>query len=100
MLDSAAAAWSPVSLGVAVIASAAGAVGSDDVERSAGEDFVKFWRRSGGGDSALETAIKEFLDAHNEEPKPFTWTKTADDILASIARFAQRTLEDRRARTY
>ncbi|MGH9161470.1 MAG: IS630 family transposase, partial [Vicinamibacteraceae bacterium] len=24
--------------------------------------------------------------------KPFVWTKTADEILASIARFAQRTL--------
>jgi transposase len=39
----------------------------------------------------LETAIKEFLAAHNEEPKPFVWTKSADDILASIARFAERT---------
>ncbi|HEX5482688.1 MAG TPA: IS630 family transposase, partial [Terriglobia bacterium] len=28
---------------------------------------------------------------HNENPKPFVWTKTADQILASIARFAQRT---------
>jgi transposase len=40
----------------------------------------------------LERAIREFLDAHNEHPKPFVWTKSADDILASIARFAQRTV--------
>lgn len=40
----------------------------------------------------LERAIREFIDAHNSEPKPFVWTKTADEILASIARFAQRTL--------
>jgi transposase len=40
----------------------------------------------------LERAIQEFLDVHNEEPKPFLWTKSADDILASIARFAQRTM--------
>ena len=40
----------------------------------------------------LERAIQEFLDVHNEQPKPFVWTKSADDILASIARFAQRTL--------
>lgn len=40
----------------------------------------------------LEAAIKEFLSAHNDEPKPFVWTKTADEILASIARFAERTL--------
>jgi len=30
--------------------------------------------------------------AHNEAPKPFLWAKTADQILASIARYAQRTL--------
>jgi transposase len=39
----------------------------------------------------LEAAIREYIDAHNEEPKPFVWTKTADQILASIARYAQRT---------
>ena len=39
-----------------------------------------------------ERAIKDFIDVTNETPKPFVWTKTADAILASIARFAQRTL--------
>lgn len=39
----------------------------------------------------LEAAIREYIDAHNDDPKPFVWTKTADEILASIARFAQRT---------
>ena len=39
----------------------------------------------------LEAAIREYIDVHNEDPKPFIWTKTADEILASIARFAQRT---------
>ena len=41
----------------------------------------------------LKTAIREFIDAHHEDLKPFVWTKTADEILASIARFAQRTLD-------
>lgn len=36
---------------------------------------------------ALHTAIKAFIDQHNAEPKPFRWTKSADDILASIERF-------------
>jgi hypothetical protein len=36
-------------------------------------------------------ARPDYLDAHNDEPKPFRWTKTADEILASIARFATRT---------
>jgi transposase len=40
----------------------------------------------------LERAIWEFIDVGNEAPKPFVWTKSADEILASIARFAQRTL--------
>jgi transposase len=39
----------------------------------------------------LEQAIKDFIDVTNETPRPFVWTKTADAILASIARFAQRT---------
>jgi len=38
----------------------------------------------------LESAIREYIDVHNEDPKPFVWTRTADQILASIARFAQR----------
>lgn len=38
----------------------------------------------------LEAAIREYIDVHNENPKPFVWTKTADQILSSIARFAQR----------
>jgi hypothetical protein len=41
----------------------------------------------------LEGAIREFIDAHHANPKPFVWTKTADQILESIARFAQRTLD-------
>jgi transposase len=42
----------------------------------------------------LEAAIRAYLDAKNAEPKPFVWTKSADEILAKIARFAQRTRED------
>ena len=36
---------------------------------------------------ALQTAIIAFIDHHNADPKPFRWTKSADDILASIERF-------------
>jgi transposase len=41
----------------------------------------------------LETAIRQYVDQHNDQPKPFRWTKTADQILASLARFCSRTLE-------
>src|SRR6476660_7708953 len=43
----------------------------------------------------LKAAIQEFIDAHQENPKPFAWTKTADEILTSIARFAERTADAR-----
>jgi hypothetical protein len=39
---------------------------------------------------ALETAIREYLVITNERPKPFVWTKTADEILAKVAGFCQR----------
>lgn len=40
----------------------------------------------------LEAGIREFLDVHNEASKPLVWTKPADEILASIARYARRTV--------
>lgn len=39
----------------------------------------------------LEAALLGYLEQHNHEPKPFIWTKTADEILASLARFCERT---------
>ena len=39
---------------------------------------------------ALETAIREYLAITNEAPKPFVWTKTADEILDSLGRFCPR----------
>lgn len=47
----------------------------------------------------LEVAIKAFIDATNADPKPFRWTKTADQILSSIKRFCTRTLETARKQT-
>jgi transposase len=41
----------------------------------------------------LETAIKAYLEITNQSPRPFVWTKTADEILASVARFCARTSE-------
>jgi transposase len=43
---------------------------------------------------ALEKAIREFIEVSNEDPKPFVWTKSADEILASMARFCVRILND------
>jgi len=38
----------------------------------------------------LEQAIREYLDIYNADPQPFIWSKSADDILASIERFCLR----------
>ena len=38
----------------------------------------------------LEADIITFIDCHNKDPKPFTWTKSADEILASVKRFCHR----------
>lgn|SRR5215207_5463379 len=37
--------------------------------------------------------IERFIDRQNADPKPLRWTKSADDILASIERFCRRTLD-------
>jgi hypothetical protein len=42
---------------------------------------------------ASEGDIRAFIDTHNADPKPFRWTKSADDILAAIQRFCQLTLQ-------
>jgi transposase len=41
----------------------------------------------------LERAIYDFIDVNNDAPKPLVWTKTADDILASLRRFCGTTLK-------
>ena len=64
------------------------------VERRFGLLTEKQLRRGVHQSSAeLEAAIYRYLDVTNEDPKPFVWTKTADQILASVAHFCQRTLD-------
>ena len=40
---------------------------------------------------ALEQAIKEYLAVYNEDPKPFVWTKSADQILDSLQSYCELT---------
>lgn len=37
--------------------------------------------------AALRAEITSFIEHHNADPRPFQWTKSADDILRSIERF-------------
>ena len=41
----------------------------------------------------LEAPIYRNLDVTNDDPKPFVQTKTADQILANLGRFSQRSLD-------
>ena len=41
----------------------------------------------------LEQAIRHYIDTVNANPRSFRWTKSADDILATIRRFSLRTLD-------
>ena len=44
---------------------------------------------------ALEAAILQYIALSNTSPKPFVWTKTADEILASVERFCRRISDSR-----
>ena len=38
---------------------------------------------------ALEKAIREYLEIYNQDPKPFVWTKSADEILESLKSYCE-----------
>ncbi|HYO17479.1 MAG TPA: transposase [Dermatophilaceae bacterium] len=40
---------------------------------------------------ALEADIRAWIKAWNRNPKPFIWTKSAEEILGSLSRLLQRT---------
>lgn len=40
----------------------------------------------------LEADIKAFIETHNENPTPYKWVKSANQILASVKRFCQKTM--------
>ena len=62
------------------------------VERLFAEITRQMLRRSDHRSvQALERDVREWVRTWNENPRPFKWTKTADQILASIARLLQRT---------
>jgi len=43
----------------------------------------------------LNTDIRAWIETWNDDPKPFIWTKTADQILDSISRYCTRINESR-----
>lgn len=62
------------------------------VERWFGELTTKLLQRGVHKSvQALEADIRTWIETWNEDPRPYVWTKTADEILDSIAAFCQRT---------
>jgi hypothetical protein len=61
------------------------------VERWFAELTTK-WLRRGTHRSVTELthSIQAWVDTWNEHPRPFVWTKTADQILDTIANYCQR----------
>jgi len=35
----------------------------------------------------LEADLRAWIEAWNQDPKPFVWTKTADEILDNLTRY-------------
>jgi transposase len=60
------------------------------VERWFAELTTK-WLRRGSHRSVreLEQSIRQWVAAWNDTPRPFVWTKTADEILNTIAAYCQ-----------
>src|SRR3984957_1768820 len=62
------------------------------VERWFSELTTKKLKRSAHGSvAALNKDIRAWIATWNENPRPFVWTKTADQILESITRYCTRT---------
>jgi hypothetical protein len=50
----------------------------------------KIRRGSHASVQALEADIRDWINDWNSHPRPFLWTKTAQEILDSLARFCRR----------
>ena len=62
------------------------------VERWFGELTTKLLKRGQHRSvRALNADIRQWIESWNENPRPYVWTKTADQILDSIKRYLERT---------
>ena len=61
------------------------------VERWFGELTTKLLRRGAHRSvRAMNADIRQWIETWNENPRPYVWTKTAEQILDSIKRYCQR----------
>jgi transposase len=59
-------------------------------------ELTNKWLRRGTHRSTkdLEASIAHWIDQWNEDPKPFVWHKSADEILETLATYCQRLTSD------
>ena len=61
------------------------------VERWFAELITKWLKRGSHRSVAeLQQSIQVWIDSWNQDPRPFVWTKTADQILDTTAHYCQR----------
>ncbi len=55
-------------------------------------ELTEKWHRRGTHRSTkeLEAAIRSWVDTWNDDPRPFVWHKTADEILENLAAYCER----------
>jgi len=60
-------------------------------------ELTSKWLRRGTHRSVaeLQQSIQAWIDTWNQDPRPFVWTKTADEILDTIATYCQRINDSR-----
>ena len=72
----------------------------NQVERFFAQITERRTRRGAFGSVAeLERAIEDDLRSHNQNPRPFVWTKSADLILAKVRKLAERLTPENQQRT-
>ena len=76
-------------------ASASAFADTPATDAAAAKAAAKEAAKEAAKDGVSMADIRTFINLHNQNPKPFKWTKSADQILASVKRFchkAQQTL--------
>ncbi len=65
----------------------------DRIDQVSGVELTRKKLRRGvhTSTSQLEADIRSFIERHNDNPKPYKWTESADEILSAVKRFCQKT---------
>ena len=65
------------------------------VERWFAELTGRKLRRSAHRSTEFEASIRKWIGEWNKDPRPFIWTKTADEILETLAAYCEQIIDSR-----